>query len=1465
MTAMNGITNELLQKRANRKWKTRCGAFLLAVVAAWNGAYPGTAMGDIRTTNSLNVQNPWNLPDGTPAGQARLVGDNNADCTLNGLSGYTRVSNFTGTSPTGNGVNGRFTNGSASTNLTIDGGNTLYFDGNGMELSGSISNDGNIVLAGRNTTSLTINSTFNNGGTLTLNTNATLTQEGSFSGGALQLFGDSVMNVNTSTFNPASIEARHNANAGILQFNNTGGLTFSSDITGSLLRVGVSGGRIAHNGTISDSTYLLKQGTGRFALNGTGGNATKKITQGTLSFGSNANLGDGRVIFDGSDARLQYSTVDGGSAGNITLNNNFYVENGNGIFHIVSNGVGNDNYSSGSYDAQMGATTVTYTGTLSSQWRNSTFTKTGLGRMIIESANAGLTGTFEIQNGAVIMRHADSIGANASDYTVHLNDMTGSSVPVLAFNIFSPDPDDPTQQAQGTVSTRFLRNIQLTGMELNRQLLPDSANDGYVTIPGIGVYDNNEVTLAGYIHGNGALNKSGGGTLIIEKHINNNYSGSTTIIDGVLSIGDARALGTNASVFIGGFYQKTDPILRITESITLSKNLYFNQLNSAVEVTGDNTVTLDGSIANSVNAYVSGGYYTGNFHKLGSGTLLLTGLANEFHGETYICEGTIGVASAANLNANTIHLGCNSHPGASDQTRTLRAYDTLSLVNNIVLEGAEGNQIEVDDTKRLTLSGRISQGNTAAGFTKTGLGELVLTSSTNSYTGMTTVGAGTLTAGAKDVIASSAKLTMDVDTVFDMTGVGFDQKIGDLSSAAVSAKVLIGNNTLTLNTVSATSDFKGNVIGDGTIVKAGNPNTVQTVGLTGFTGKLDVQVGILQLNTDAAISGLTGKSGTELDIRDKTLAITTDQNYIYEGRIASYSPNVGEGRLVKDGLGTLTTSLVAPRGSGGKSFQGSIEMKGGHLNVTSDLNMVNGSQKNSLTFHVSDISWNNYSVINVLGSSGTGGTATFGTGTQLNVIMNDTVGWQLSQGEHIVGLVKGDVNSKYSEYTNEDLEKNLGSGDLTLTPNSSNSLFYQVGKRIEEGTNYKNMKVVIDVTGFRGVGSNYNQSRVGANLDVIRTTPNIPSGMTELIKQLWAYGNTDITDVNYAPKRAVVNNVLSEISGDTMANAMFLGLSRPWKSPFARLNLDSQMMYAPAGYYRQTPREAYRGQQPIMNMSRVWINPFTTSMDVQTDDNARSYGISRQGFMMGYDRRIAQNASAGLVFGYSTPYLYQDDDRVRAADFQIGAYAGAMIGYFFELKGYIGYGHQNYESTRIVDLTGIGLGLSDQRLAADGRFTGDTFAFSLELARPLFFGFCVLRPTLGLDSEHVFRGNFCERGDYIAQSFRNSDYHMTTGRFGASVETSTFDRVKFNGRMFYGFQLGGNDYAISQGQFHNIPAIPGQTIRGVGIGTSYFDVGLGAQVYVNPAKTMMLFGDYDSSLTDNMCLNHVSLGFSFVY
>jgi autotransporter-associated beta strand protein len=334
-----------------------------------------------------------------------------------------------------------------------------------------------------------------------------------------------------------------------------------------------------------------------------------------------------------------------------------------------------------------------------------------------------------------------------------------------------------------------------------------------------GTFDTNgnDITLAGAI-GGGALTKAGAGTLTLSG--TNTYSGGTYINGGTLKMGSADALGSGS--------------VMVTDGGTLDLNNQSYDLSRGL--TGTGTVINSGAgglivPSGSVTFGSLGGAITSNLAlTVGStSTLTLYGNNSLTGGISLSGRLEIGESGAAGGSGNTITTSGSviSYANGADSGAAIQ------IASNTT-------QLEVLGTDSATQSGAISEDMAGRGFEKIGTGTLIL-GGANSYSGITTVSAGTLGLGSATAAGTGTIWLRDGTTLRNMVVTPTTFYNNTIRIDAGESATINGNTT-------AGAAFNGAITGGGDLVTTGwvalTSTTANSYGATTVSsGELRVGLG----------------------------------------------------------------------------------------------------------------------------------------------------------------------------------------------------------------------------------------------------------------------------------------------------------------------------------------------------------------------------------------------------------------------------------------------------------------------------------------------------------------------------------------------------------------------------------------------------------------------------------------------
>ena len=654
-----------------------------------------------------------------------------------------------------------------------------------------------------------------------------------------------------------------------------------------------SSGTISQNSNdrIQGSGSLIKQGGGTLVMSrpNTYTGATV-ISDGTLQLGAANVIANASAVTVASGATFDLNnhaeTVGSiGGAGNITLGSATLTAGGDATttdFSGVVSGTGGLKKAGAGVLSLSGANTYTGTTTIS----GGTLRAVG-GAAIGDASQVSLANTagavLDLGNDETIGNLSGG-GANGGNVTLNGNTLTVNESATKTFAGVISGAGGLSKEGSGTL--KLSRSNAYTGTTaINAGALQLSANDVLAdathvvvnggtlsmashrdTVAGVqliagsitgssGVltstsdFDLQSGTAGTKLAGAVSLNKSTGGTVVLSA--SNTYTGATNINDGTLRLGAANRIPDASAV-------------TVASGSTLDLN---NRSDAVGSIAGAGSITLGTATLTSGGAGTSTEFSgsisgTGALTKTGSGTLTLSG-ANTYSGRTTVSGGVlhtlggsaIGDASQVNL-ANT--AGVLLDLGDDETIGNLSGGGANG--GNIDLHG---NRLTVNEAGTTTFAG-IASG--SGGLTKQGGGRLTL-SKANTYTGLTSINAGTLVLAGGAAIVDTGAVSLNGGEL----RVSSNETIGRLDAASGTTVTL--NRNLTFGDAADTT-IAATIGGTRALIKRGT-GAVTLSGANTYSGATSVTAGTLVAANAAALgattSGTTIASGATLQITDAAL------------------------------------------------------------------------------------------------------------------------------------------------------------------------------------------------------------------------------------------------------------------------------------------------------------------------------------------------------------------------------------------------------------------------------------------------------------------------------------------------------------------------------------------------------------------------------------------------------------------
>ncbi|MHB1948150.1 MAG: MBG domain-containing protein, partial [Gammaproteobacteria bacterium] len=947
----NGILNFNM---ANNSTLANSGTITLANSATLSDS---TAAGNLNILNNPVILSAGSTPTITATNSTAVLSFSSSSSTV--ITNNTAALTFNGAGNiniAGNAVNTGI--GSGSGTVTMSGTGTLTSIIPWTYSGATTINAGTIKLTTATGTAVNTAFTVNQGGTLLLDNsqigansnNARIANALTLNGGTLQLNGS-----NTASTNVNETVGELILPEGASTINLTSGTGGSTELTFS----GISNTSISRTA----GATILFSGTNLGANPGAGN------TNIFFTFPSNLLLTGGNGAANSKNINIvpyALGTVTaGGTGANFVTYNIDTNSNSNGIRPLIAAEYANtliagDNISLTSGTTNASAISINSLifngGLLNFNANNTTLTDasgaladiSSTGTVIASNNNTtraiqfGATGTAEAIISTIPM---------TATITIQPNLITSGGLTVSGTGI-----NTGTTGASGTVSTLSLATVAKSitgGIIVNSGILQDGIANAFstsqaLTIRAAGKFDLNNlaITLTSLALESGGTEGSildlhgNSGKLTLSGNINHTLSGSGTT-GGLVGAQIKNSTGTG--------------------SLSLSSNSAQNFTVTQGTGSAASDLTISAVISNTG---------TGGITKLGSGLLTFSG-TNTYTSPTTINAGTLSVGTiaaggtssnlgAATASATNLVLGGGTLQYTGATASTNRPFSLTT--------GTTSNIQVTNSLNTLTMSG-ISTGGSTGNLNINGSGGLTFTNA-NTYTGMTTVSSGTLTANVANALFSGSSLNVAGGTF--AIGAGFNQSVAGVT---LTSGIITGTTgTLTGTSYTLDSGTISAILAGTSGVTKTTSGTVYLTGANTYTGQTVIQAGVLSgntiLNAGAGASSFGNPTGG-----NATILIGT-------------SGSVSSGTLQYTGTGSSSSRPINLQGNSGSS--GTIDASGsGTLTLSGGISTT-GTSGLSLFFTGSGAGTESGAISNLIGAVTKNGPNTWTLGSASNVYTGST-------------------------------------------------------------------------------------------------------------------------------------------------------------------------------------------------------------------------------------------------------------------------------------------------------------------------------------------------------------------------------------------------------------------------------------------------------------------------------------------
>ena len=655
------------------------------------------------------------------------------------------------------------------------------------------------------------------------------------------------------------------------QVNVNGPLAASGNIAISTVALNVAaGGSIASSG---GNLNLTTVNSGNITLTGAGSASTTETGTVTMLAAGNITTGAGGIsagsglvslsAASGITAATSVSSLTAANttSGNISLSNpgTFSVtgitQSGSGNVSVSSTGSNTALTVNGGVTGSGGSVTLQATGNLIVAANQTINGGSGPLTLAADLTAAGAgddgIGTLTINAGALVK--GANIKLRGADEDILSTALVGTTTATTQVTIQSSVESRPMQI--GGNNNAAVAGVNLTSAELARIV---TTSTGTITIGDSSQTGNITFTTATPATTAGAStvvmqSASGVGQIILD-----DGAGSGTALSGN---GGALTLtaGTGGIVEAGTNHSGTAD-LGNASTVALTSAGAVGASGQDVQIAS--TSLTSNTAANNSNQFLS---------ETGTAQLAHTNALNTGSGTIKLDGGTfqITTGAAGNAIADASPLTVNS-PAILDLHGNSETIDTLNGSGSVI-DSATAATLTV--TGGGTFSGVISGANTA--LTVAGLAQSLTLSGVNTYSGATTINAGTLAVGINNALSSSTSVTINLGTtaLSTLALAGYSDTVGQVHLLDGS---ITGTGTLTSGTTFDVQKGSASAILAGAVgLTKTTANTVTLSGVNTYTGASTISAGTLSISADANLGGApVSATAGQLVINGGTLLAT---------------------------------------------------------------------------------------------------------------------------------------------------------------------------------------------------------------------------------------------------------------------------------------------------------------------------------------------------------------------------------------------------------------------------------------------------------------------------------------------------------------------------------------------------------------------------------------------------------------